>query len=105
MDGYDEKYVADIPQQSARGLLTGTVTRVLDDTALLVRSMYYDHHGNVIQTHESNALGGYEHTYSHLSFTGKPLQVMHVHTTPDTVMTDVHSYTYDNMERLLTASV
>ena len=99
------KYMADLPQLSARGMLTGTVTRVLGDTTLLVRSMYYDHHGNVIQTHESNTLGGYEHTYSHLSFTGKPLRVMRVHSTADTVMTDVHSYTYDNMERLLTASV
>ena len=105
MSGYDDKYVAELPQLSARGMLTGTVTRVLGDTTLLVRSMYYDHHGNVIQTHESNTLGGYEHTYSHLSFTGKPLRVKRVHSTADTVMTDVHSYTYDNMERLLTASV
>jgi len=105
MNGYDEKYVADIPQLSARGMLTGTVTRVLGDTTLIVRSLYYDHHGNVIQTHETNVLGGADHTYSHLSFTGKPLQVMHVHTTADTTLTDVYSYTYDNMERLLTASV
>ena len=91
MGGYDEKYVADVPQLSARGMLTGTVTRVLGDTTVLVRSMYYDHHGNVIQTHDSNALGGYEHTYSRLSFTGKPLQLLHVHATADTVMTDVCS--------------
>ena len=105
MSGYDGKYVADVPSLSARGMLTGTVTRVLGDTTMLVRSLYYDHHGNVIQSHETNALGGTEHTYSHLTFTGKPLQVMQVHTTADTTMTDVYSYTYDNMERLLTASV
>ena len=105
MSGYDEKYVADIPQLSARGMLTGTATYVLGDTTMLVRSLYYDHHGNVIQTHETNMLGGTDHTYSHLSFTGKPLQVMQVHTTADTTLTDVYFYTYDNMERLLTASV
>ncbi len=105
MSGYDEKYVADVPSLSARGMLTGTATRVLGDTTMLVRSLYYDHHGNVIQSHETNALGGAEHTYSHLTFTGKPLQVMQVHTTADTTLTDVYSYTYDNMERLLTASV
>ena len=33
MSGYDEKYVADIPQLSARGLLTGTATRVLRGNA------------------------------------------------------------------------
>ena len=105
MSGYDEKYVADIPQLSARGMLTGTAMRVLGDSTMLVRSLYYDHHGNVIQTHETNALGGADHTYCHLSFTGKPLQVMHVHTTADTTLTDVYAYTYDNMERLLTASL
>ena len=105
MSGYDEKYVADVPSLSARGMLTGTTTRVLGDTTMLVRSLYYDHHGNVIQTHETNALGGTDHTYSHLTFTGKPLQVMQIHSTADTTMTDVYSYTYDNMERLLTASV
>ena len=105
MSGYDQKYVADVPQLSARGMLTGTATCVLGDTTVLVRSVYYDHHGNVIQSHESNALGGYEHSYSHLTFTGKPLQVMQVHATADTVMTDVYSYTYDNMGRLLTVVV
>ncbi len=63
----------------------GTATRVLGDTTVLVRSIYYDHHGNAIQSHESHALGGYEHTYSHLAFTGKPLQVLQVHTTAETV--------------------
>ena len=33
MSGYDEKYVADIPQLSARGMLTGTATRVLRGNA------------------------------------------------------------------------
>ena len=46
MSGYEEKSVADVLLLSARGLLTGTVTRVLGDTTLLVRSLYYDHHGN-----------------------------------------------------------
>ena len=31
MSGYDEKYVADIPQLSAKGMLTGTATRVPGD--------------------------------------------------------------------------
>ena len=82
------KYVADLPLLSAWGMLTGTVTRMLgdqwrepnaereiahamlrrspltpEDTTLLVRSLYYDHHGNVIQTHESNTLGGQQRDY------------------------------------------
>ena len=34
-----------------------------EDTTLLVRSLYHDHHGNVIQTHESNTLGGQQRDY------------------------------------------
>ena len=58
-----------------------------------------------IQSHEQNYLGGHDHYYYQLSFTGKPLKVMHVHETADTTLTDVYQYTYDNMERLLTATV
>ncbi len=108
MNGYDNKYQGAGDAVSARGMLTGTATRVLNTSGnggLLVRSMYYDLHGNIIQSHEQNHLGGYEHYYYHLTFTGKPLKVMYVHTTPDTTNTDIYEYTYDNMERLLTATV
>lgn len=104
MTGYGEKYI-DYGDYSARGLQTGTATCVLGDTTVLVKSFYYDDHDNIIQTHETNAMGGFEHYYNELTFTGKPLKVMHVHTTADTTMTDVYEYTYDNMERLLTAKV
>ena len=86
MNGYDNKYQGAGDAVSARGMLTGTATRVLNTSGnggLLVRSMYYDLHGNLVQSHEQNHLGGYEHRYYQLTFTGKPLKVMHVHTTPD----------------------
>ena len=107
MNGYDNKYQG-AGLASARGMLTGSATRVLNsggNGGLLLRSMYYDLHGNLIQSHEQNHMGGYEHYYYHLTFTGKPLKVMHVHTTTDTTNTDIYEYTYDNMERLLTATV
>jgi len=47
MTGYDSKYTGLIAAQSAKGLLTGTATRVLGDTTMLVKSLYYDCHGNV----------------------------------------------------------
>lgn len=86
MNGYDNKYQGAGDAVAARGMLTGTATRVLNTSGnggLLVRSMYYDLHGNLVQSHEQNHLGGYEHYYYPLTFTGKPLKVMHVHTTPD----------------------
>lgn len=108
VDEYDHMYVnATSPETSAKGLLTGSATRVLgaNSNTMLRKSFFYDYHGNVIQTHEQNLLGGYEHYYYHLSFTGKPLEVRHEHTTADTINVEILRYTYDNMERLLTTSV
>ena len=104
MEGFDARYY-DNGANSARGLLTGTVTRVLGDTAVLVKALYYDSHGNVIQSHESNALGGYDHYYYHLSFTGKPLAVRHEHSTASERHVDVTVMTRDAMERLLTSTI
>ena len=105
MADYSGRYIASLEGLSSRGLLTGGVTRVLGDTAVLVKSIYYDVHNCIIQTHETNALGGGEHYYTEMSFTGKPLKVKHVHETADTTLTDVYQYTYDNMERPLTTTV
>ena len=105
MNGYDSKYTGPIASQSAKGLLTGTATRVLGDSLMLVKSLYYDCHGNVIQCHESNAVGGYDHDYVHLTFTGKPLTIRHEHSTDTTHHVDINTMTYDAMERLLTTTV
>ena len=103
MDGYDSRYHVN-GSYAAHGLLTGTVNCVLGDSALLVKSIYYDDHDNVIQSHEANILGGYERYYAELSFTGTPLKEKRVHEMTDTI-TDVYQYTYDNMERLITVTV
>ncbi len=104
--GYDSRYeCAGNPALSAKGLLTGTATRILGDTLMLYKSVYYDGHGNVIQSHEQNAMGGYDHYYYRLTFTGKPIALMHKHSTADTSNEYVYSYTYDNMERLLSVCV
>ena len=103
--GYDRRYeCADYPALSAKGLLTGTATRILGDSAMLYKSVYYDYHGNVIQSHEQNALGGFDHCYYRLSFTGKPLEIKRVHGAAGTINEDIVRYTYDSMERLLTIS-
>ena len=104
--GYDRRYeCADYPALSAKGLLTGTATRILGDSAMLYKSVYYDYHGNVIQSHEQNAMGGYDHYYYRLTFTGKPIAMLHRHSTSDANNEYVYSYTYDNMERLLSVCV
>ncbi len=105
--GYDARYVcADIPAISAKGWMTGALTYVLGTTTALASTYYYDHHGNLVQSHEQNILGGYEHYYYHLTFTGKPLAVKHVHTGGQSgTITEVYAYTYDSQERLLTATL
>ena len=104
--GYDRRYeCADYPALSAKGLLTGTATRILGDSAMLYKSVYYDYHGNVIQSHEQNAMGGFDHCYYRLTFTGKPIAMLHRHSTSDANNEYVYSYTYDNMERLLSVCV
>ena len=105
MTGYDSRYIGPIAAQSAKGLLTGTATRVLGDSIMLVKSLYYDSHGNVIQSHENNAVGGYEHEYLHLTFTGKPLAIRHEHSCRGITHVDINTMTYDAMERLLTTTV
>ena len=104
--GYDSRFESrDYPAVSTRGMLTGGAVRILGDTAMLYHSVYYDCHGNVIQTHRQNALGGCDHCYYRLTFTGKPLEVRHEHCTPDTACVSVYSYTYDSCERLLSVTL
>ena len=106
---YDTRYVnSSCPGRSTQGMLTGRMACTISDSGSPVRlysSFYYDYRGNVVQSHEQNHLGGYEHRYYQLTFTGKPLKEMHVHTTPDTTNIDIYEYSYDNMERLLAVTV
>ena len=107
MVNFDEKYVNTMhPQLSAKGLQTGSMARTLDAAGTpLVKSIYYDYHGNVIQSHENNLLGGFDHEFLHLTFTGKPLTALHQHSTDSCYSSDIYTYTYDNLERLLTTAV
>ena len=99
VQGYDARYW-NARLAPANGLLTGTATRVLGSDRLLCKAMYYDHHGNVVQTREHNNMGGFDHTYSRLSFTGRPLEVRREHSTADTALVDIVRYSYDGMERV-----
>lgn len=106
VEGYDSRHIcSSAPDFSAKGLCTGKLMRVLGSNKLLASVFYYDSRGNVVQTHEQNLLGGYEHGYMRLSFTGKPLEIKRVHSTRDTINSDVERYSYDSMERLLAISL
>ena len=68
----------------SKGLLTGTVVYSLADPASkTVSSFYYDSHGRLVQSHHSEALGGYSHIHRSLTFTGKPLGTRETVALPD----------------------
>ena len=104
MTGYDGRYVRS-DGKAASGLAVGGAVRVLGDTMLLVNAVYYDKSGRVVQTCESNHLGGYDRRSYRLAFAGNPLRELHEHSTADTSHTDLRSYTYDNLNRPLTVTI
>jgi RHS repeat-associated protein len=88
-----------------KGLLTGTLTAVLDVNttpgAYLYSVFFYDYRGQVIQTVSSNHLGGTEKEYITYTFIGQPEKRKHVHTAPGkSTQTETYGYDYDHAERL-----
>ncbi|HCC17811.1 MAG TPA: hypothetical protein DEP83_04515, partial [Porphyromonadaceae bacterium] len=91
---------------SAKGLMTGIRTYRLDDPLkYTVSALYYDHRGRVVQSHASNHMGGFDDEYFAYTFTGKVNQHQQVHSAPGkTTQTEVHTYSYDHAERLLSVT-
>ena len=68
----------------------------------MLTSLYYGKKGRVVQSHSSNLLGGWEHTYSSYTYAGSLQQTKHVHTTngkQDVV--EEYDYAYDHVGRLV----
>ena len=71
MSDYSAQYA------NAKGLLTGTRSCLLDGSdKYLTTAVYYDSKEQIVQTHSTNHLNGYNHIYNKLSFTGKPLKTL-----------------------------
>ena len=93
---------------SAKGLLTGR--RIYRSstgtyTDYVTEACYYDMYGQVIQSHTTNHLGGYDHNYCEFSLTGKPLGARHVHSvTGQAAHTETVTYTYDHGDRQVTVT-
>lgn len=105
-EGYDKKYVSPVKDRPEADMLTGTLTRVFDSAGtMLAKAVYYDYRGNIVQSREQNMLSGYDINYYRMSFTGKPLEMRHEHSTANTSNVDIYRYAYDKMDRLLTTKL
>ncbi len=98
---YGERYYG-----GSRGVQTGSLTACLDNqttnSEYLYSVLYYDQRGRMIQSKANNHVGGTEKIYTTYDFTGNPVQKKHLHTTSTGGnQTELYSYTYDNMGRLL----
>ena len=105
--GFDDKrYGTDANDGKSKGLLTGTVSVMLDDPDMQIYSVfYYDNKGRVIQSVASNHLGGYEKEYVNYSFTGNPVRKQTIHTSSylgGTAIMEIYTYSYDHVDRLTT---
>lgn len=88
---------------NATGNQTGKKVCLTDGTdRYMLTSLYYGKKGRVVQSHSSNLLGGWEHTYSSYTYAGSLQQTKHVHTTngkQDVV--EEYDYAYDHVGRLV----
>ena len=99
--GYGVRFVSPLDDRSsAVGMLTGRLTACGD--SVMVESFYYDHAGRVVQRHSTNHLGGYEHVYLALSFTGNPVRELREHAGGGAETISVlREYEYDGRDRLV----
>ena len=86
---------------SAKGYLTGSEMTMPGSTTRLYTAYYYDIHGRVTRTVQSNLLGGYDKEETVYTFDGRPQKVTRTHTASGkTTQTEVYDYTYDHAARL-----
>ena len=98
--GYGGRFVSPLDDRSsAVGMLTGRLTACGD--SVMVESFYYDHAGRMVQRHSTNHLGGCEHVYLALSFTGNPVRELREHAGGGAETISVlREYEYDGRDRL-----
>jgi hypothetical protein len=103
----DKRYGTDADVVKSKGLLTGTITAMLDNTGFEFRTVYYyDDRGRMIQSIAENYADGFDKEYTNYSFTGKPVWKQMIHTSfythPGGNITETYTYSYDHADRLTT---
>lgn len=93
------------PHSSAKGLLTGTRTYILDGSGTYTTTaLYYDYKGQIVQSRSTNHLGGYDFVYNAYDFTGHVTKNFKAHssqnTAGQTAVNELYDYRYDHAGRL-----
>ena len=100
--GFDNKrYGTDVDLVKSKGLLTASLSLMLDNPSTKLRTLYYyDEMGRMIQSVVSNLLGGFEKEYINYSFTGNPTRRQTVHSASGKAsITEIYTYSYDHANR------
>ncbi|MFR9166174.1 MAG: RHS repeat-associated core domain-containing protein [Dysgonomonas sp.] len=108
--GYDTRYGSDTDKNAAKGLLTGTMTALLNGSnSFLYTVYYYDEKGRVIQTQSTN-ISGKDIEYIAYNFVGQPTSRLVEHKFNQYIWinddefaeqyTEQYNYTYDHAGRL-----
>jgi len=96
-EGYTPKY------SSAKGLLTGTRTYLLDNSGnYTTTALYYDDKGQIVQSRSTNHLQGYDIICNCYNFTGQLTKTLKLHKITDQAeIRELYTYTFDNAQRPL----
>ena len=102
----DKRYGTDADLVKSKGLLTGTLTALLDDSGeMLPAVFYYDRKGQPIQSIALNHLAGFDKEYINYSFTGNPVWKKLLHTVDEDLymapIEQTYNYHYDHAGRLV----
>ncbi|GHU63513.1 hypothetical protein FACS1894123_06410 [Bacteroidia bacterium] len=99
--GFENRRYGGDTGYSAKGLLTGSIAFLLDNSTPLRSTYYYDIKGRLIVSISQNHLNGFDKEYTNYSFTGQPTWNLKIHTAtgkPD--IRETHRYYYDHADRL-----
>jgi RHS repeat-associated protein len=110
--GFDEKYsnVVDGVDIATRGMLTGTMVKVLDNSTLintsmcttLYKAMYYNDKGQVVQLLANNHMNGYDKDYYTYNFAGQSTRNKHIHQVlTNTPLIENYKFKYDQAGRMV----
>lgn len=90
------------PTSSTQGLVTGTQVRVIGSD-MLVKVIFYDVEGRVIQEKSENITDECDITTTQYNFSGQPLKSIYHHETPGLNAVSLNyatEYTYDDLNRV-----